>query len=130
MYLARDSSDLAITLTDDVTLLMRWLCHDILTVAGLSYAEQCVLYDFVVAELKSRMLLCSHRLLPVCRLLENQRDDLLAFARVLNEQLERLRREFQIPMELLRQLLGVISRDERDLRRWREHAALQKRLRG
>ena len=59
LYLARDSSDLAITLADDVALLMRWLRHDILTVAGPSHAERCALYDFVVAELKSRVPLCS-----------------------------------------------------------------------
>ena len=130
LYLARDSSDAAITLADDVALLMRWLRHDILTVAGPSHAERRALYDFVVAELRSRVPLCPHRLGPVCRQLENQRDDLLAFARVLDEELERLGREFQIPTELLRQLLGAITRDQRDPRRWSEHAALQKRLRG
>ena len=109
---------------------MRWLRHDILTVAGPSHAERRALYDFVVAELRSRVPLCPHRLGPVCRQLENQRDDLLAFARVLDEELERLGREFQIPTELLRQLLGAITRDQRDPRRWSEHAALQKRLRG
>jgi len=130
LYLARDSSDVAITLVDDVALLMRWLRHDILTVAGPSHAERCALYDFVVAELKIRIPLCPHRLGPICRQLENQRDDLLAFARVLDEELERLGREFQIPTELLRQLLRAITRDEQDPRRWSEHAALQKQLRG
>ena len=109
MYSARNSSDAAITLADDVALLMRWLRHDILTVAGPSHAERRALYDFVVAELKSRVPWCPHRLGPVCRQLENQRDDLLAFARVLDEELERLGQEFQIPPELLRQLLGAIA---------------------
>ena len=130
LYLARESSDAAITLADDVALLMRWLRHDILTVAGPSHAERHALYDFVVAELKSRVPLCPHRLGPICRQLENQRDDLLAFARVLDEELQRLGEEFQISAELIRQVLGTIARDERDPRRWTAHAALRKQLRG
>jgi len=90
LHLARDSSDAAIALADDVTLLVNWLRHDILALAGPGYVERCALYDFVVAELKSRVPLCPHRLGPICRQLENQRDDLLAFARVLDEELERL----------------------------------------
>jgi hypothetical protein len=84
----------------------------------------------VVAELKIRVPLCPHRLRPICRQSGNQRDDLLAFARVLDDELERLGREFQIPAELPRQLVGTMARGQRDPRRWTEHAALQERLRG
>jgi hypothetical protein len=109
---------------------MSWLRHDILTVAGPCYEERRDLYDFVVAELKSRVPLCSHRIGPVCRHLENQRDDLLAFARALDEQLERLGQEFQIPAELPRKLLSTMARHECDPRRWTEYAVLQQQLRG
>ena len=107
-----------------------WLRHDVLAVAGPCSADRRLLYDFVVAELKSRASLCPHRLGPVCRQLENQRDDLLAFALVLDEELELLGQEFQVPAELLRRLLGVLARDERDPRRWAEEAAIRERLRG
>ena len=130
LHLARDSGDAAVALADDVALLINWLQRDILAVAGPCHAERCALYDFVVAELKTRVPLCPHRLGPICRLLANQRDDLLAFARVLDDELERLGQEFQIPAELPRQLLGTMARDPRDPRRWTEHAALQERLRG
>ncbi len=129
-HLAQGSSDAAIALADDARLLVNWLRHDILTVAGPCYAERCALYDFVVAELKSRAPLCPHRLGPICRQLENQRDDLLAFSRVLDEELERLGEEFQIPVELARRVLRTLARDEHDPRRWTEHATLQERLRG
>jgi hypothetical protein len=127
---ARDSSDAALALADDVALLLSWLRQDILTVAGPCYQERRTLYDFMVAELRSRVPLCPHRLGPICRQFENQRDDLLAFARVLDEELERLGREFQIPAELARRVLGTMARDPRDPRRWTEHAALQQQLRG
>jgi hypothetical protein len=130
LHQARNSSDVAVALADDVAMLMSWLRHDILALAGPSYAERCSLYDFVVAELKSRVPLCPHRIGPICRQLENQRDDLLAFARVLDEEVERLGQEFQLPTELLRQILGATMRDERDPRRWSEQSALQKQLRG
>jgi hypothetical protein len=127
---ARAASDVAVRLADDVALLVDWLRHDILAVAGPSYAERCALYDFIVAELRTRESLCSHRLEPIWRLLANQRDDLLAFARRLDEDLEFLGQEFQVSPELLRHLLGAQSRDERDPRRWTEEVAIRKHLPG
>ena len=87
---ARIASEEAVALAEDVALLVGWLRHDILTVAGPCYAERCQLYDFVVAELKARASKCPHRLEPICVALENQRDDLLVFARRLDEDLEQL----------------------------------------
>ena len=127
---ARAASDAAIALADEVALLVGWLRHDVLAVAGPSYADRLALYDFVVAELKARASRCPHRLGPVCRQLENQRDDLLAFARALDADLELLGQEFQVPAGLIRRLLGALARDERDPRRWAEEAALRARLRG
>jgi hypothetical protein len=127
---ARAASDAAVALSDDVTLLLGWLRHDVLAVAGPCSADRRLLYDFVVAELKNRASRCPHRLGPVCRQLENQRDDLLAFARALDADLELLGQEFQVPAEMLRQLLGVLARDERDPRRWTEESAIRDRLRG
>jgi hypothetical protein len=127
---ARVEAAAAMTLYDDVALLIGWLRHDILAVAGPCAADRRALFDFVVAELKSRTSLCSHRLGPVCRMLENQRDDLLAFARALDDDLELLGQEFQVPAELLRQLLGTLARNERDPRRWSEETALRQRFRG
>jgi hypothetical protein len=124
------SSAAAIALADEVTLLMSWLRHDVLPVAGPRYDERRDLYDFIVAELKSREQSCPHRIGPVCRHLEKQRDELLAFARALDEELEQLGQDFQIPAELARLVLGTINRDDRDPRRWTEHAAFQKQLRG
>jgi hypothetical protein len=130
LHLARNSSAAAVALADDVALLMSWLRCDILAVSGPCHAERCALYNFVVAELKLRVSLCPHRLGPICRQLANQQDDLLAFVRILDDELDRLGREFQIPAELPRQLLEALARDEREPRRWSEYAALQERLRG
>jgi hypothetical protein len=130
LHVARAASDELVILADDVALLVDWFRHDILTVAGPSYADRCQLYDFVVAELKARASKCPHRLEPICRALENQRDDLLAFARRLDENLEQLGQELQVPAELARRLLKTLARDERDPRRWSEEAAVRNQLRG
>jgi hypothetical protein len=127
---ARIASDDAVAMAEDVALLVGWLRHDILTVAGPCYTQRCDLYDFVVAELKARASKCPHRLEPICVALENQRDDLLVFARRLDEDLEQLGQELQVSAELARCVLKTQSRDERDPRRWAEEATLRKELRG
>lgn len=127
---AQAASDTAVALCDEVALLIGWLRHDVLAVAGPCHADRRLLYDFIVAELKSRASRCPHRLGPICRQLENQRDDLLAFARVLDDQLEQLGQELHVGAAVLRQLLGLLARDERDPRRWTEEGPLRACLRG
>jgi hypothetical protein len=123
-------SDAAVALYDDVALLLGWLRYDILAVHGPCYADRCVLYDFVVAELRARAAQCPHRLGPICRQWDNQRDDLLAFARPLDDELKHLEWKFDTPVDLLRRLLGALAREERDPRRWTEISAVQARLGG
>jgi hypothetical protein len=130
LCLARAASNETVALADDVALLVDWFRHDVLAVAGPCYTDRRELYDFVVAELRARSSKCPHRLEPICRALQNQRDDLLAFARRLDEDLEQLGQELQIPTELARRLLKTLSRDERDPRRWAEETAVRKQLRG
>jgi len=130
LSLAQAACDAAIRLYDEVALLLDWLRRDVLAVAGPSLAERIALYDFVVAELTARAPLCLHRLQPICRTLRNQRNDFLAFAQGLDEGLDALAEEFQVAPELLRRVLMVVSRDDRDPRRWTEEQALRLALRG
>jgi hypothetical protein len=127
---AQAASDAAVALYDEVALLIGWLRHDVHAVAGPCVADRRLLYDFVVAELTSRASRCPHRLGPICRQLQKQRDELLAFAGVLDEQLEQLGQELHVSVAVLRQLLGALARDERDPRRWTEEVPLRARLRG
>jgi hypothetical protein len=118
----------ALTLASDVALLVKWLRCDVLAVAGPAAACRCDLYDFIVAELRSRVPLCQHRLEPVCRLLANQRDEVLAFAVSLDQDLAALAMEFQVPEPLVRHLLNVQTMDVSYPRRWQEDAALRRHL--
>jgi len=113
-----------------VALLVRWLRDDILSVAGPEYAIRGDLFDFVVAELRAREPACPHRIRPVRTLLENQRDNLLAFAEELDCDLAALAQEWQISVTTTREVLQVQSLPAWDPKRWRREASLREILRG
>jgi hypothetical protein len=127
---ARPVEAQAIHLADDLALLARWLRSDVLSVAGPDYAARCALYDFLVAELRARESLCPHRIKPVRTLLENQRDDLLAFARQLDDDLAELAQEFAVPGALVRDLLTMQALHPAQPARWQKEATLRAQLRG
>jgi hypothetical protein len=127
---ARRAEAKAIALADEVALLARWLRDDILTVAGPEYAIRRDLFDFVVAELRDRESACPHRIRPVRTMLENQRDNLLAFAVELDRELAALAREWQISATTAREVLRVQALPTWDPKRWRGEAALRATLRG
>jgi hypothetical protein len=125
---ARPAEEQAVALAEAVALLVRWLREDVLAVAGPDAPTRRALYDWLVAELRARAPLCPHRLGPVCRLLENQRDALLAFAAALDGALESLADQFAVPAALAREALAVQALDARDGRRWRREAVRWRRL--
>ena len=127
---ARRAEAEAIALADEVALLARWLCDDILPVAGPAYAIRRELFDFVVAELRAREPACPHRIRPVRTLLENQRDKLLAFTVALDRELAALAQQWRISATTARELLHAQSLPRWDPKRWRREAALRAVLRG
>ncbi len=126
----RATCDAAVALADEVRLLGEWLSRDVLAVAGPSHADRLVLDDFIVSELEARVPACAHRLGPIARLLKVHRDELLAFARALDEELGRMAAAWGIAPEWLRRLLNARCRDQRDPRRWAEESAARRQLRG
>lgn len=128
-HLAAQAEVKAVALADDVALLARWLHYDIFAISGLPYADRCALFDFILAELSAREPLCPHRIGPVCTLLKNHRDELLAFALQLDQDLANLAAEFHVPATTVRELLDLETLDERQPRRWQQEAALREKLR-
>ena len=127
---ARRAEAKATALADEMALLARWLRDDILPVAGPEYAIRRDLFDFVVAELRARESACPHRIRPVRTLLENQRDNLLAFAVELDRDLAALDQEWQISVTAAREVLQAQTLPTWDPKRWRREAALRAALRG
>lgn len=127
---ARPAEAQAIALADDVALLARWLRQDVLALSGLGYDARRELYDFVVSQLRQRQGLCPHRLKPVCVALENQRDNLLAFAAGLDRDLAAVAAEHEVAVEWVREALQVQVLSPQDVRRGPREAALRQALRG
>lgn len=118
----------AIPLADDVALLARWLRTDLFAVSALPYADRCALFDFIVAELETRASHCPHRIKPVCTLLKNHRDELLAFAKQLDEDLAKLAADFDVPVAVVREILDVQTLANGSALRWPKEGALRDQL--
>jgi hypothetical protein len=118
----------SITLADDVATLVQWLREDVLGLAGPDHATRIDLFDFIIAELRSREPLCPHRISPVIRGLTNQRDDLLAFAAELDQDLAALATQFQLPAVTLREVFNNETLGLQHPARWPREAALRNKL--
>ena len=118
----------AVALAADVATLLQWLREDVLSLAGPDHATRRELFDFLVAELRSREPLCPHRIKPVVRALANQRDDLLAFASQLDRDLAVLAAELQVTVETARAVLNVELLPPDGPSRWQREAALRRQL--
>jgi hypothetical protein len=118
----------AITLADDVSILLSWWQKDVLAVAGPAYGKRQALYDWIVGELLALEPRCPHKIGPVRRLLGNQRDALLAFAEQLDGDMGRLADELQIAPELVREALAVQQMDELRPARWQREKELWRQL--
>lgn len=119
---------LAMALADDVAVLTRWLHFDVLALAGPPHADRLTLYDFIVAELSTRVPQAPTLLGPLVTYLKNQRDDLLLFAARLDRDFAGLATEFAVPVELVRELFAVQTLKLDNPRRWRRDASLHRSL--
>lgn len=89
-------------LARDIRTLTAWLAHDVLALAGSSLNIRKEMFDFIVAEMKRREVDDPRRIRPVRTALQNQRDDLLAFAGVLDDKLATIARTHELPEHLVR----------------------------
>lgn len=125
---ARRVEDKTIALAEDAAMLFDWLRYDILSLTGPDHATRRELYDFVVAELRARESLCPHRIGPVVRALKNQRDQLLAFAAQLDQDLAGLAVQFQLPVATLREVFNIEALELDSPARWPREAILREQL--
>jgi hypothetical protein len=124
---ARVAETKAVALADEVAALIAWLRQDVLAVRGPDDASRCALYDWIVVELRAREDKCPHRIRPVRCLLENHRDDLLAFAQQLDADLGALAAAFQVPAAVVVEVRAVLSLATESPQRWRREEALWQR---
>jgi hypothetical protein len=90
-------------LARDIRTLTQWLSHDVLALAGPDLATRQMLFNFIVEELAKREPEDVRRIRPLRVALQNQCDDLLAFAGVLDAKLADIAQAHVIPEPLVRE---------------------------
>jgi len=130
LALARQADRQARLLAQDIRSLADWMTGDILSLAGPGLSVRQELFDFVIRELAARESLCPHRIGPVRRMLEHHRDDLLAFAVLLEEEYQTLAHRFQVPLDWVRELGELEGMDPRLPGYWQRQGPLRHKLRG
>ena len=118
----------AVALAADVAVLRDWLRRDILSLAGPDHATRCELFNFVIDELRQRATSGTSRIRALARTLSNQRDDLLAFAAQLDEDLAVLARQYELPVATLREMFNTEVLDPESPVRGTREATLRKQL--
>jgi hypothetical protein len=116
----------------DLRTLARWLERDVLALAGPDRATLQELFDFIVDELHQREPEDPSRIGTMRRALQNQRDDLLAFAGVLDEKLDAIARATAVEGYLVRATCLLHRKPETSGAFWqawnRLHAAMGRKF--
>lgn len=127
--LAARATGKAIALADEVSTLLCWWRQDVLALAGPDHATRCWLHDWIVDELRAREPLYEP-IRKVRQLLQNHKDELLAFAFQLDVDLVKLAERFEVSSAVVREALAVGQMDERRPSRWQREQQLWKQLGG
>lgn len=90
------------SLNKDIKTLLQWMSHDVLELAGSSLAVRQELFDFIGAELQQRECKKHPKIHALRKSLQNQRNDILAFAGVLDQKLAEIARGFEMPLQQVR----------------------------
>jgi hypothetical protein len=130
LTLARQHEVSAISLARDVKTLIGWLNHDVLELAGPALAERQELYDFVVAELQRREAVGGKKVRVLRKALQNQRDDILGFAQVLDDKLADIAQQLKTPLPLVREMCLLFRKQPTSNAYWQAWNQLQQKLSG
>jgi hypothetical protein len=125
---ARQAEASAVELAKDIRLLSDWMQGDILALAGPDRTIRRKLYDFVIEELRRREPLCPHRIEPIRKKLQDQRENLLAFAGVLDDRFAELAERFRIGPSLVGEVAELQGLDPDRPAYWQREGVLRKRL--
>ena len=114
----------------DVKILLQWFEHDVMTLAGPALAVRQELYDFIVAELKQRAGKSYPGIRKLRTALHNQRDQLLAFAGVLDQKLAAIAVNFELPLQAVRDVCLLHRKPNTSNAYWERWNQLHSQLSG
>ena len=127
---ARQHEVSAISLVRDVKTLIGWLNHDVLELSGPALAERQELYNFVVAELQLREAIDGKKVRVLRKALQNQRDDILGFAQVLDDKLADIAQQLKMPIHLVREMCLLFRKQPTSNTYWQAWNQLHQKLSG
>ena len=87
---------------EDIRTLLQWFSHDVLMLAGPELSIRQELFNFIVREVKQRGGQSYPTIRKLATALHNQRDQLLAFAGVLDQKLVEIAEDFELPLPTVR----------------------------
>ena len=125
---ARQAEVQARHLATDVKTLTGWLGHDVLSLAGPPVEERRDLFDFIVTQLRLREALAPQRIRPLRVALQRQRDDVLGFARVLDDKLATIAQRRSVPLYWVRQVCRLHRKKPASTAFWQRWNELHVRL--
>lgn len=104
---ARQEAAEAVEVAHSVAILLEWMREDVLVLLGPDLETRRELYDFIVAELLALECFSKKQIRKVRRLLENQKDTILAFAERLDHQLHLLAAQFEISQSAVQDMVKL-----------------------
>ena len=115
-------------LADDIKILVYWLRMDILCLAGASWSERMELMNFVIDELLIRETK-AHKGIKALRVaLSNQKDDLLAFAKMIDKKLAEIAFRLKIPLSWVREICLLRKKPLSTNKYWQKWNQLHQKL--
>ncbi len=128
LSLARKNEAILQKLASDIKILLFWLRNDILSLAGAECSERIELMNFIIEELQLREEQAHKGIRALRVALSNQKGDLLAFARILDQKLEKIAQNFQIAPSLVREVCLLMKKSLATNVYWQKWNHLYKQL--
>ena len=125
---ARKHEEKLLILAEEIKILFYWLRVDILSLAGAEWSERMELMNFIIEELQLREDQAHKGIGGLRVALSNQKDDLLAFAAILDQKLGEIAQKFQISRSQVREVCLLMKKTLSTNRYWQKWNHLYKQL--
>lgn len=125
---ARSEHGRAAGLSADVQVLTGWMRQDVLSVAGGSWQDRQMNWEFILGELEARGALCPQRLPRLCRGLRQQREQLLLFAAAQERQMLEAAECLGVAAYQVQEMARLQAMDPNQAVYWQRHGQLARKL--
>lgn len=129
LSLAHKNEAILQKLASDIKILLFWLHNDILSLAGAEWSERMELMNFIIEELQLREDQAHKGIKALRTTLSNQKENLLAFAEVLDQKLADIAQKFQIAPSLVREVCLLMKKSLSTNVYWQKWNQLYQKLR-